>query len=640
MRSKHYLLKNPLFLFFFICFWCGPVLSQPFNPVAVSGYNQDVIAETGNSSLTTTTSALDGVTVSNKVMYTLAFRTANGFAGGGLPNNGVIPDATAGSYQLAAYNANNALIVPRSQNGDLILTTPASYSTIRVMAFSTEGSSLINVTLFFSDGTSTNALAGYTLPDWFNGTTNVVLQGFGRCTRATPASGADAYPTNPRLYYFEMTLSCADRAKNLQRINFANVTTAGSNAPFPNAVFFSVSARTTSQNIVSTITNATCSTTGSATLNVTGSASPYTIAWNTIPVQNGPTATNLAPGNYIATISDAGGCTTTSPVTIGLTNNLTMTVPANTTICPGGSLNANVQSNATSYSWSPATGVSNPAIANPVLSPASTTTYTVTGTTGTCTITRSFTVTVATPIVFNVQAAQTICLGNSFTPNNASDATSFSWQPATGVSNPAILNPVLTPTTTTTYTINATTGTCTTSRSFTLTVVPGVTVNAGNDVTVIEGQSIQLSGSGSSGTYLWSPSAGLSSTSILNPTATPATTITYVLQLTSPMGCIGTDDVTITVLPYCIKPMEAITPNGDGRNDRWLITNGNCLSSARVKVFNRYGTLVYESADYKNDWEGTYKGKPVPDATYYFVIEYHLLNGRTTIVNGNLTILR
>ncbi len=623
-----------------ICFvtFSIPVFSQ-FTPVTISGFNHDVVAETGTSSLTTTTISLDGFTVSNKVIYTQTFRTLNGFGGGGIPDNGLITSGTD-NYQLGNYSVNNALLIQRNQNGDINIATPAKYNALRVLCFSTEGASLVNATLYFADGTQTTALTNYSLGDWFNNTGNLVLSGFGRCTRATPASGADAYPTNPRMYYINIPLSCSDRQKDLQKINFANVTTAGSNAPYPNVVILAISATSYSQSIAPTITNATCSSSGSASLNITGSSSPYNISWNSTPVQNGPTATNLPAGNYIATITDANSCTSTYPVTIGLTNNLSMTVHVDTTICYGASFTGTTTSNATGFSWSPATGVSDPNIASPILSPTTATTYTVTGTLGTCNIARSFTVNVNAQITLTPHIDTTICLGATFNANTNSNAASYSWSPATGVSDATIASPVLSPTSTTTYTITATTGLCSITRSFTVTVVAGVTVFAGNDITIIEGQSIQLHGSGSAGTYLWTPATGLSATNILNPVANPLVTTTYTLRITSAQGCTGTDDVDVTVVPYCIKPMEAITPNGDGINDRWLITNGNCLSNASVHVYNRYGSPVYENKDYKNDWEGTYKGKPVPDATYYFVIEYKLLDGREVTRKGNLTIIR
>lgn len=624
---------------FLLLFFFQHVSGQPFTPVTVTGFNHDVIAESGTSSLTTTTVALDGVTVSNKVMYTNTFRTTNGFGGGGIADNGTITDA-AGSYQLAAYTGNNALLLQRTQTGDLTLGTPAKFSSLRVLCFSTEGVSLVNVKLTFTDASTTNALTNYALGDWFNGTTNLVLSGFGRCTRATPASGADAYPSNPRLYYINIPISCADKQKQLQKISFTNVTTAGTNAPYPNAVFFAVSGIANAATATAAVTNATCTSNGSATLTLSGFVAPTTVSWNTTPVQSGVTATNLPPATYQASITDATACVTTFPVTVGLTNNLTMTAHLDTTICPGSAFNAGTISNATSYSWSPTAGVSNPGIANPVLSPAATTTYTVTGTTGACNISKSFTVTVGSNVSLIVHEDTTICYGASFNANTTSNGTTFSWSPAAGVSNTAIASPVLSPTATTTYTVTARTGTCTTVRTFTVTVRPAITVSAGPGASILAGSSVTLQGSGSAGTYLWTPPTGLSATNILNPVATPAATTTYTLKITNAQGCSNTDNVTINILPYCIKPLNAFTPNKDGYNDTWFVTNGNCVKRVTALVYNRYGSKVFESTDYKNDWDGTYKNKPLPDATYYYTLTYELISNEIITKKGNVTILR
>lgn len=617
----------------------GNVFSQPYTPVTVTGFNHDVIAESGTSSLTTTTIPLDGVTVSNKVMYSSTFRATNGFGGGGVADNGTITDA-AGTYQLAPYTGNNALLLQRTQTGDLTINTPARFSALRVLCFSTEGPSLINVRLTFTDNSTSNVLTNYAVGDWFNGTTNLVLSGFGRCTRATPASGADAFPSNPRLYYINIPISCADKQKQIQKINFTNVTTAGTNAPYPNAVFFAVSGIGNTASVTNNITNATCNTNGSVSLTLNGFAQPVTVSWNTTPVQTGLTATNLPAGNYQATITEQGGCITVYPVTIGLTNNLTMTSRIDTSICPGTAISANTSSNAGTYSWSPTAGVSNPAIVNPTLTPAATTIYTVTGTTGACSISKTFTVTVQSNITLTVNPDTSICGGTSFTARTISNATSYSWTPTAGVSNPAIANPVLSPAATTTYTVTARTGNCINVRSFTVTVFQAVAVNAGPNASILAGSSVTLQGSGSAGTYLWIPATGLSATGILNPVATPAVTTTYALRITNAQGCSNTASVIVEVLPYCIKPLNAFTPNNDGYNDTWFITNGNCLKKAIVSVFNRYGSKVFESQDYRNDWNGTYNNKPLPDGTYYYVIDYELLNNTHVYKNGNVSILR
>jgi gliding motility-associated-like protein len=87
--------------------------------------------------------------------------------------------------------------------------------------------------------------------------------------------------------------------------------------------------------------------------------------------------------------------------------------------------------------------------------------------------------------------------------------------------------------------------------------------------------------------------------------------------------------------------MEAFTPNGDGINDKWLVTNGApCTNQIIVKVFNRYGQEVYVNPAYQNNWDGTYKGKPIPDGTYYYVVTYKLINGRDYTLRGDVTILR
>ena len=626
------------FLFLFIP---GIICAQTFTPVTVTGFNHDVVAEAGTSSLTTTTISMDGPVASNKVIYTSTFKTLNGFGGGGLPDNGTIVNATAGTYQMAAYTGNNALLLQRTQSGDLTLATPSKYTKIRVLALSTEGSSLINAKLTFTDGSTTNALTNYTLGDWFNNTTNLVLSGVGRCTRATPATGAGDYPTNPRLYYVEIALSCTDRQKTLQKVTFTNVTTAGNNAPYPNAIFFAVSGIDYTQTITTSITNVTCTNAGSATINITGSASPYTIVWNTNPVQTGVTATNLGVGTYQATITDASACVTVYPVVMAAPAPPTLTVHTDTTICSGSSFNANTVSNATSFAWSPTTGVNNPAVASPILSPTLTTPYTVTASTGSCIATKSFIATVIPAATLTVHADTTICAPAAFSANTISNGTSFTWSPILGVSNATIANPVLSPTSNTLYTVTATAGGCSASKSFSVAVNPGAIVSAGNNVTIFQGQNTQLQGSSTAtGTYLWTPATGLNSATILSPVATPTATTTYTLKVTTTLGCTASASVVVSVISDCVKPMQAFTPNGDGFNDKWFVTNGNCVTKVTARVYNRWGSKVFESNDYKNDWDGTYNGKPLPDGTYYFVVHYELVTNSAVDRKGSVTILR
>ena len=187
-----------------------------------------------------------------------------------------------------------------------------------------------------------------------------------------------------------------------------------------------------------------------------------------------------------------------------------------------------------------------------------------------------------------------------------------------------------------------------TSNSLTVPIDPAavmVNVNAGNDITIHNGETTLLNGSGDAGTFLWSPAASLNDANIPGPVASPVTTTTYILTITNANGCIGSDDVTVSVTggrSIAVSPANAFTPNSDGINDRWIITTDNTViaGSGHVIVMSRDGKRVYESNSYQNDWQGTYKGNALPDGTYYFVVEYKLTNGETTRLKGNVTILR
>ena len=185
---------------------------------------------------------------------------------------------------------------------------------------------------------------------------------------------------------------------------------------------------------------------------------------------------------------------------------------------------------------------------------------------------------------------------------------------------------------------------CTFSKSTSITVIPGPFVDAGPDKTIISGDEVTLDGSGITDPTLisWSPNTNITGANTYTPRVSPPTTTRYFLSVRGNNNCVSTDNALVTVLPYCIKVMDAFTPNGDGMNDRWLVVNngGVCARQISVGVYNRYGNLVYNNDNYNNDWTGLYKGKPLPDGTYYYVVTYQLLTGSYLKLKGDVTILR
>jgi gliding motility-associated-like protein len=178
-----------------------------------------------------------------------------------------------------------------------------------------------------------------------------------------------------------------------------------------------------------------------------------------------------------------------------------------------------------------------------------------------------------------------------------------------------------------------------TAAYVTITILPPFAVFAGNDTSIIAGQSLILNGSGS-GTPLWSNPSTLSNAGVFNPTATPTTTTTYVLNVMDINGCVNSDNIIVTVSQNIFNGVVSnlFSPNGDGINDFWYIEGIQNFPDNEVFVYNIYGNEVYTKKAYTNDWAGTYNGSDLPDGTYFYVIRFD--NNSNKIVKGSIDILR
>ncbi len=509
--------------------------------------------------------------------------------------------------------------------------------------------------LGMQDGTRTNAIAapGKNATVWG---TNAMDS----CWRFIPNGGVPRYKSAQLLVNGTVvaTADTSTSAPGELNLNFNNVCptvdstayvlrVAYTNCNGPDDVIFTdtVFVKKLSPSITNLAkTDPTCTPDGTISVTGAGGTPPlsYSINGGTT-YQASNVFTGLSGGTYTVIIRDGLGCISAiQTITLAPVNSLTQTVTKTDANCTtSGSITINASGGGTPpYQYS-INGGSTYQSSN-VFTGLAAGTYTVItrNPVTQCTATQQVTITFTNNLTMNNIAGGTICRGASFTPQVSSNAASYSWSPSAGVSNTTIANPVLSPQNTTTYTVTGTLGSCTIQRTVTVTVFEGATANAGPDAIILTGDVYQMLSSGTAGSYLWTPSTGLSSATVLSPTAAPQTTTTYTLTVTSPQGCTATDQMTLTVVPYCVKPMNAFTPNGDGINDRWLITDGNCLIGVRAQVFNRYGSRVFESPNYDNTWDGTYKGKPLPDGTYYYVLEFVLLNGKRQVLKGDVTILR
>ncbi len=132
---------------------------------------------------------------------------------------------------------------------------------------------------------------------------------------------------------------------------------------------------------------------------------------------------------------------------------------------------------------------------------------------------------------------------------------------------------------------------------------PGLTVQIGPD---------PISGYA----YLWSTAA--TSPKII----TAIQSNTYKLEINN-NGCIATDEIFVEVLDNClIKVPGAFTPNRDGLNDRLKAINADLATNFSLRVYNRFGQLVFSTNDPLDGWDGTFKGNPADTGTYVWQVSY------------------
>lgn len=274
-----------------------------------------------------------------------------------------------------------------------------------------------------------------------------------------------------------------------------------------------------------------------------------------------PTATPAVTTTYTVTITDGNGCSDTDQITVTVNPLPIVDAGPDQTICNGD--NATLGGSPTgpllsTYVWDNAASLNNFNAANPIATPASTTTYTVTVTDiNGCSNTDQVTITVD-PLP-NVDAGPDIAVCNlqsaviGGTPTSSTPGATFAWDNAASLNNAAIANPTANPTVTTTYTVTVThPNGCTNTDQMTLTINALPTVDAGADQDICIGQSTNLGGSptGPAGsTYNWDNAGTLNDNTLANPTATPTVTTTYAVTVTDGNGCSNTDQVTITVNP-------------------------------------------------------------------------------------------
>jgi gliding motility-associated-like protein len=410
---------------------------------------------------------------------------------------------------------------------------------------------------------------------------------------------------------------------------------------------------------------------------ITCSGSPVTLSatgadtYNWQPTGATTNTTSVSPTtNTTYTVTGTNtvtGCTstlTTADVTVNQLPNITANANPNTT-CTSGTVNLNAATTGTTaitnYTWTIGNGVDNTnQNQGSITFPASglttgTYTYTVVATDANGCVSLQATTTldiIDTPNANFDLSDLSICQNENGTIsiNTPQTGVTYDWN----INGQAITNtnPLTVPSTITsaagTYTVNviAGIGTCTNAAANTLTVNALPTISLVNPtVTECVNTTAQLDVAGPNATYTYNWTNGSNTSTGPNLNVNPLTQASagsYTVTATDQNGCVNRTIGAIDAQECITEVPEIFTPNGDGKNDGFVIKNIENFPDNKLKIFNRWGNLVYEKNGYLNEFEGFANtgdqvGKSkLPSGTYYVVLEYG--DQKTETYNGILVL--
>ena len=369
--------------------------------------------------------------------------------------------------------------------------------------------------------------------------------------------------------------------------------------------------------------------TGNIFIEVSGGNSPYSFYWSNN--QNTQNLTNVPAGNYYLTITDLNNCTHTSNFIIEQPNPLVVTASSNPTTCYGyndGSVYVTMSGGIPPYQILWNTGDTSDFVNN---IPAGVYFVTITDHNN-CTKTSYAIISQPSKLSYNVDS-----LKNFVCFNSSSGFISLS---VSGGNHPYT---ILWNTNDSTFTIQdlypgiySFTITDNNNCNLTDTIeIYSSTFNA--EILYDESMNVafvDITGGFKPFYYIWSNN---STDSIIKITNTGI----YSVTITDSLGCSLTVEKFIDI-DFIIP--NFISPNNDGKNDRFEIKGIERYNNVTIKIFDRRGELIFqfngtgtEYSNLNNQWDGKYKGKDLPQGTYLYVIDLHNDNEP---INGTITIIR
>jgi gliding motility-associated-like protein len=383
---------------------------------------------------------------------------------------------------------------------------------------------------------------------------------------------------------------------------------------------------------------------GTATVTASGGTSPYTYLWDP-GGQTTQTATGLATGTYIVTVTDSQGCTATASTTVSSPGcNMSLSFTKTDVSCFGGSngtaiVTATGASGTFSYAWSngqttqTATGLAAGS-------------YSVTVTDGIgCAASGSVTITqpaVLTASSVNINAS---CDGGNdgtmnLTANGGNGGYQYSldgmqfqtsnvFKTAPGDHIVTVKDNLACMTT-----FNSTVGL---NNDLHVSVLP-------HDTASYPGDKFQLTATSAATIYTWLPATGLSNPNVPNPVVTVGALgedVTYRVTASTPEGCKGESYVRIKAYKGSdIYVPTGFTPNHDGKNDKFTPLPVGIKKINYFRVFNRWGQMVFSSTTLNEGWDGKLGGVEQPGGVFVWMVQGITIDNRVITKKGTVVLIR
>jgi gliding motility-associated-like protein len=328
------------------------------------------------------------------------------------------------------------------------------------------------------------------------------------------------------------------------------------------------------------------------------------------------------PGTYRAEVTNICG-TTIDEVVVNYIPPIQLDWPVQTVLCAGDTLFLDVSHPAASYSWQdgfngPQRNVLNDGV------------FSVTVTTQCETRSEEMNVLFIVESLADLGPDTTLCPGEVLEFDLTIPGATYLWQDNTDKS-------VYTVAQSGNYAVTVTTACNTFNDALNVEILPNLIVELGNDTVICPGKRIVLSAeAGTPADYLWQDGAQTVSYIVDTPGVYSVSVLNQCERVI--------DQIVIEECEVCtVYAPNAFSPNDDGFNDKFLPLSDCLLDQFTMRIFNRWGALVYETNNPAAGWDGRFKNKNLEPGVYVWQMEYVVVEDgkpRAEKKSGDVAILR